>query len=92
MAIDPLIAGAWLKPGCHLDLIGSFTPHMREADQEAMRRASEFGDSRSRINGALSQPDILGDLYELAASTCPGWRNEEEIKLHDLDSRNECAL
>ena len=32
LAIDPLIAGAWLRPGQHLDLIGSFRPHMREAD------------------------------------------------------------
>jgi ornithine cyclodeaminase len=93
MAVEPLIAGAWLKPGCHLDLIGSFTPQMREADDEAVRRASVFGDSRARIladsgeiiqslaSGALRDSDIRGDLYELARGDRPGRRSEEEITL-----------
>ncbi|MEM1201200.1 MAG: ornithine cyclodeaminase, partial [Pseudomonadota bacterium] len=37
-ATTPLIKGEWLKPGCHLDLVGSFTPEMREADDEVIRR------------------------------------------------------
>ena len=32
LATEPLIEGRWLRPGSHLDLIGSFTPAMREAD------------------------------------------------------------
>ncbi len=50
LAIDPLIAGAWLRPGQHLDLIGSFRPHMREADDAAVRRARlhRYGGSLER--------------------------------------------
>ena len=39
LATEPLIAGAWLRPGQHLDLIGSFRPGMREADDAAVSRA-----------------------------------------------------
>ena len=31
---EPLVAGAWLKPGAHLDLVGGFTPAMRECDDD----------------------------------------------------------
>lgn len=56
MATAPLILGDWLKPGAHLDLVGSFTPAMRETDNTAMQRGSIFVDVRA---GALSE---TGDL------------------------------
>ena len=39
MATAPLVKGAWLKPGTHIDLVGSFRPDMREADDDCVRRA-----------------------------------------------------
>ncbi|HSQ73905.1 MAG TPA: ornithine cyclodeaminase family protein, partial [Rubrivivax sp.] len=42
LATTPLIDGRWLRPGSHLDLIGSFTPAMRESDDDCMRGASIF--------------------------------------------------
>lgn len=56
MSTSPLIKGEWLKPGAHLDLVGSFTPVMRETDNTAMQRCSVFVDVRA---GALSE---TGDL------------------------------
>lgn len=56
MATEPLILGDWLKPGAHLDLVGSFTPTMRETDNRAMQRCNVFVDTRA---GALSE---TGDL------------------------------
>ncbi|WP_432474651.1 ornithine cyclodeaminase family protein [Amphritea sp. HPY] len=56
MATAPLILGDWLKPGAHLDLVGSFTPAMRETDNAAMQRGAVFVDVRA---GALSE---TGDL------------------------------
>ncbi|MEH6580221.1 MAG: ornithine cyclodeaminase family protein [Amphritea sp.] len=56
MATSPLILGDWLKPGAHLDLVGSFTPAMRETDNTAMQRSAVFVDTRV---GALSE---TGDL------------------------------
>jgi ornithine cyclodeaminase len=57
-ATEPLIKGAWLKPGAHLDLVGSFTPDMRECDDDTVRRARLFVDSRLF---AIDQPGDLGD-------------------------------
>ena len=45
LATAPIIKGAWLKPGVHLDLIGSFTPFMREADDEVIRRGRVYLDT-----------------------------------------------
>lgn len=56
MSTSPLIKGEWLKPGAHLDLVGSFTPVMRETDNTAMQRCEVFVDVRA---GALSE---TGDL------------------------------
>ncbi|HSX90229.1 MAG TPA: ornithine cyclodeaminase family protein [Pseudomonas sp.] len=56
MASEPLVFGDWLKPGAHLDLVGSFTPDMRETDNVAMQRCAVFVDTRA---GALSES---GDL------------------------------
>ncbi len=39
MSSEPVIKGAWLRPGQHLDLIGAYRPDMREVDDEAMTRA-----------------------------------------------------
>lgn len=58
MATTPILKGAWLQPGTHLDLIGGYRPDMRETDDEAVRRATLFCDSRDT---AL---DHVGDLCQ----------------------------
>lgn len=77
MSVDPVIAGDWIRPGTHLDLIGAFKPDMREVDDDLIRKARVFVDSRETTighigeitiplkSGVLSEADILGDLYEL---------------------------
>ncbi len=52
----PLVNGAWLSPGTFVDLIGSYTPTMREADNDVIRRGSVFVDTRP---GALTE---AGDI------------------------------
>ncbi len=88
---DPLIFGEHLRPGQHLDLVGSFKPNMREADDESIRRASIFADVRdsaSKESGDLAIPiqrriltkgAIKADLFELCRGKHEGRRNEEEI-------------
>ncbi len=49
LATEPLIAGRWLKAGQHLDLVGAFTVSMREADDEALRRAHIFIDTDAAL-------------------------------------------
>ena len=77
LARAPLIKGDWLRPGQHVDLIGAFLPDMREADDDAMRRARIFVDTREDTmdnigeimdpiaRGVITQDDVLGDFYDL---------------------------
>jgi len=60
LATQPLIEGRWLQPGTHVDLVGSFTPAMRETDSECVRRARVFVDGDEAL-------DKAGDLVQAAA-------------------------
>lgn len=94
LATEPLIKGEWLRPGQHLDLIGGFTPEMREADDECVRRATVFCDTREGATvegGDLVQPlqsgvlkidDIAADLYDLCRGDHPGRTSDDEITMH----------
>jgi ornithine cyclodeaminase len=92
MATDPIIKGEWLQAGQHLDLIGAFKADMREADDLALQRAKVFVDSRATTvhhigelmipiaNGAISEGDVLADLYDLAAGQT-GRTSSDDITL-----------
>jgi ornithine cyclodeaminase len=58
MSADPLIKGSWLKSACHLDLVGSFKPTLRETDDDCMRGAFIAVDTLAALeeSGDLSQP------------------------------------
>ena len=91
MATEPLIKGAWLQPGQHLDLIGAYTPAMREVDDTAMARARVFVDARATVlhhigelmaplaSGAISDADVLADFYDDPAVFVR--RSDDEITL-----------
>lgn len=91
LAHEPLVRGAWLRPGTHLDLVGGYTPEMREADDDAVRRATVYVDTRAGAtaeagdilrplrSGALTWERIAGDLFELVRGTARGRRTAAEI-------------
>jgi len=90
---EPLVQGAKLKPGVHVDLIGGFTPTMREADDDAIRAARVYVDTRAGAtkeagdivqplaSGVLKPDAIIGDLHELARGQANGRGNDSEITL-----------
>ncbi len=92
MASEPVLRGAWLRPGQHLDLIGAYTPQMREADDAALSAGRLFVDSRATTlhhigelmiplaNGTITEADVLGELRDLAAGA-PGRRSGDEITI-----------
>jgi ornithine cyclodeaminase/alanine dehydrogenase-like protein (mu-crystallin family) len=89
----PLIWGAWLRKGVHLDLVGGYSPQTREADDEAARRARIFVDRRESAfhgvgdilqpiaSGAIRKEDVLGDLYGLIGGDVPGRLGPDDITL-----------
>lgn len=93
MTNEPVLKGAWLQPGQHIDLIGAYLPDMREADDDVMRRARIFVDARDTTvdqigelidpikSGAISRDHILADFYDLNSGGFT--RNDpQEITLH----------
>ncbi|QPC86205.1 ornithine cyclodeaminase family protein [Mesorhizobium sp. NBSH29] len=93
ISTDPLIRGALLREGTHVDLVGGFTPTMREADDAAITRARVFVDTRAGAtkeagdivqplaSGILTSEAIVADLHELARGEKSGRQSAEEITL-----------
>jgi alanine dehydrogenase len=90
---EPIVEGAWLKAGAHLDLVGGYTPTMREADDEAVRRASLFVDTRTGglkeagdivdpiRRGVIAEADVKADLFDLTRGVHAGRASADEITL-----------
>jgi len=88
---EPLVLGVNLTPGVHLDLVGGYTPHTREADDAAAHRALVFVDRRESAfggvgdilqpiaSGAIQEADVLGDLYDLIGGRIAGRRSASDI-------------
>jgi ornithine cyclodeaminase len=93
LSAEPLLRGAWLKEGTHVDLVGGFTPKMREADDDALRRARIYVDTRAGAGkeagdivdplgrGVIKETDIQGDLFDLCRGGAQGRRSSSEITL-----------
>lgn len=89
MSERPLIRGALLRPGTHVDLIGAYTPAMRESDDDTIRRGRIFidnpsgrdrpGDLAGPITGGIIAPDSIRTLWELCRGEVPGRRSADEI-------------
>lgn len=94
MATEPLVKGAWLRPGTHLDLIGAYRPDMREADSECFRRARIFCDSRATAmhdigdlrvpleEGVISEADVIADFYDIGTGLFSR-RSDDEITISE---------
>jgi ornithine cyclodeaminase len=92
-ATAPIVRGAWLAPGTHLDLVGAFTRTMREADDAAVARARIFVDTYAGAlaeagdlvlpleRGVIARDRIEAELAELVRGDKPGRRSNDEITL-----------
>ncbi|MAZ18952.1 MAG: ornithine cyclodeaminase [Ahrensia sp.] len=93
LSSEPLIKGGLVKPGTHIDLVGAFTPTMRESDDDCIRRASIFVDTfegatkeggdivQPLKSGVLTENDICADLTALASGDHKGRASADEITL-----------
>jgi ornithine cyclodeaminase len=92
LSTEPVVKGAWLKRGAHLDLVGAFNLRMREADDEAVRRAVVFVDTPAAIAeggdvalsiaaGSIAESDVRGTLADLCGGRVRGRQGAGEITL-----------
>jgi ornithine cyclodeaminase/alanine dehydrogenase-like protein (mu-crystallin family) len=93
LSAEPLVRGKWLKKGAHVDLVGGFTPKMREADDDAIKKARVYVDTRAGAtkeagdivqplkSGVLKKESILGDLFGLCREEAKGRTGNMQITL-----------
>ena len=93
LSTTPLLAGASIAPGTHVDLIGAFRPDMRESDSALVRRARLFVDTRpgalaeagdvvqAIADGSIDAKHIQADLFDLCRGTHPGRTNAGDVTL-----------
>lgn len=89
----PILAGKWLKPGAHVDLIGSFQPTKRESDDDVVLRARIFVDTLQGAlheggdvvdpiaRGIIDRSRIEGQLEDLVTGRVKGRVSGDEITM-----------
>jgi ornithine cyclodeaminase len=89
LATEPVVRGAWLRPGTHLDLVGSFTPAMREADDACFAGAALYVDTEEALTksgdllgpmarGVFAASDLRGTLAQLCRGEVRGRQHPRE--------------
>ncbi len=92
LSTAPLVRGDWLRQGTHLDLIGSFTPDMREADAECFARSRVYVDTHEALaksgdvlqamaEGSFSSERLQGSLADLCRGERRGRESDRDITL-----------
>ncbi|HEX7877999.1 MAG TPA: ornithine cyclodeaminase family protein [Candidatus Eisenbacteria bacterium] len=94
-APEPVVKGAWLSPGAHINAAGACFPHTRELDTEAVVRARLFTDCRESCEneaggyrlplaeGAITSGHLLGEIGGVFIGELPGRTSPEEITLYE---------
>lgn len=92
-ATSPIVHGAWLAPGTHLDLVGAFKRTMREVDDAAVARSHVYVDTYAGAlaeasdiiepieRGAISRHDVRAELADLVSGRVAGRTGADQITL-----------
>jgi ornithine cyclodeaminase len=95
MSKEPLIRGALLRPGTHVDCVGAFLPDHREVDDDVVTRAEIFVDSREAAvhesgdlviptaAGTISAEDVRADLFDLCRGEHAGRSGGQAITMFE---------
>ena len=92
-AREPVVRGAWVRGGTHVDLVGAFTREMRESDDDLVARAEVFVDTYAGAlkeagdlvqpidDGAITREHVRAELAQLCARAHPGRTDRDAITL-----------
>jgi ornithine cyclodeaminase/alanine dehydrogenase-like protein (mu-crystallin family) len=93
-ASEPVLLGEWVRPGTHLNLVGSSYLGPVEVDGALVARSRFFADSRegclrqgaefakAREAGLIGEDHLLGEIGEVLAGTIAGRRSADEITVY----------
>jgi ornithine cyclodeaminase len=93
-AKTPVLRGAWLRPGTHVNLVGAAIREAAEADVETVRRSRFFVDYRESAmaqagelldaidQGLVTAAHVAGEIGEVLAGQVPGRRSDTEITVY----------
>jgi alanine dehydrogenase len=81
----PVLSGEWLSPGVHINAVGAPRPDWRELDDEVLRRARVYVDSREAAieesGDVIAAGEIFAEIGEVISGAEPGRRSDEEVTL-----------
>jgi ornithine cyclodeaminase len=92
---EPVLNGAWLSPGAHVNGVGACFAASRELDTEAVRRARFYTDCResclkeagdfliARAEGAIPDAHLLGELGDVLLGRVPGRVSPADITVYE---------
>lgn len=93
-AVEPVLHGAWVSAGAHVNVVGSSTPGPREIDRDLVVKSRFFVDHREHVllhgaefleakaAGAIGDDHILGEIGAVLNGTCAGRCSADEITLY----------
>lgn len=92
---EPVLRGAWLTPGAHVNAVGSCFPTSRELDGDAVRRSRFYTDCResclkeagdfliAREEGAVGEKALLGEIGEVLLGNVPGRQGPDDVTVYE---------
>lgn len=93
-ATSPVLLGDWLKPGCHVNLVGAHRADHREIDSSGLARSALFVDSRESAlreagdllipvaENKVSTEHIRGEIGEVLAGRAPGRSSDRQVTIY----------
>ena len=91
---DPILEGAWVAPGTHVNLVGSSMASTREADDALVARGRVFADHREGVlrqggevihavaAGLIEESHVLGEIGQVMAGALPGRRSDDDLTIY----------
>jgi len=92
---DPVLQGAWVAPGAHVNAVGACFPASRELDADLVKRSRFYTDCRescvnesgdfliARKEGAIGDAHLLGELGEVLIGKVAGRTSPQDITVYE---------
>jgi ornithine cyclodeaminase/alanine dehydrogenase-like protein (mu-crystallin family) len=93
-AREPVLQGAWIRPGAHVNLVGSSRLSAREADDDVVAMSRFFVDSRTSARaeagelrhaleaGRVAESHVLGEIGEVLSGRVAGRSDNQQITVY----------